>query len=195
MDESIYSDLGFYIKLDVGPDLGKMGFCQNYFDVKDPDPRNIVDPLKHLGKFAWTTSAAKHGSERVLKELARAKCFSLLHLAPGNPVLDSMSRWILRATKGSQVRFSNDWWEREKMRDFNGQVETRVVTWESRVIVRDLFGLSISDQIHLEKWFDSQNEIRVIDDPVAMRVCRERNPDWALNWNLSVENVPAGWRW
>jgi hypothetical protein len=191
-----YAKLGFIIKLDVHPDVGVAGFCQNYFDSDDEHPRNIVDPLKFLGKLGWTTSAAKHGGRRVLLELARAKAFSLLFQCPGNPVLDAMAHWLLRSTEGSNARFSEDWWDKQKMLGFDGTVEQRPVTYKSRLIVEKLFGLEISSQIIMEDYFNSlPSKLVPIDHPLIVAACASRTPDWVTNWAMSTETCPAGAAW
>jgi hypothetical protein len=197
--ESFYARLGFIIKLEQSEDLGKAGFCQTYFDSNDEFPQNVVNPLKFLGKAGWTTSSAKHGGKGVLRQLAVAKAFSLLFMAPNGPVISSLARWVLRCNPGVPVRESEDWWEREMFRSSSVQTCLAISkippTDGQRRLVEDLWGLSIADQIEIENYFDSRTTMGPIDHPTVYECCQKANPAWSQNWDTHVVHVPAGYRW
>lgn len=190
-----FEDLGFSIKLDVHDDLGMAGFCQNYFDVEDANPTNLVDPLKYLAKVGWTTSEAKHGGPRVMRSLLRAKAYSLLFASAGSPVVDSLGAWLMRITEGAEVRFEDGWWEREKRLGFTGKLVKRPITFRSRLLVEQKFGVSVEEQFSMERYFDSLQSIHPIEDPLIIHKCTEAFPDWVTNWHLRTEKRCVGESW
>jgi len=193
--EDYFSTLGFTMKMKISEDVGEAGFCQNYFDVNDAEPTNIVDPLKHLARLGWTHSAAMHGGPRVRKQLAKAKAFSLLYSCPSNPVLASMAKWVLRSTDDVDARWGEGWWDCQLRASFRELRDVRV-TEQSRVLVSKLFGLPVSAQIEIEEFFDRLPPVlKPIDHPTIFRYCAARNPHWVLNWHLSKVTKMAGDPW
>jgi len=200
MDVGDFEALSFDIKLTKESNLGKVGFCCLFFS--DDKPENLVDPVKVVARSGWTNSVALHGGPRIMASLSRAKAFSLLCEAPTNPITSKMALWILRATEGVKTAPAlldrAPWWaqrielsnvekciEKARAGPSNGQ----------RVFVAEKWGIPISDQIEVEKWFDQQNELVPMDHPALIRLCKSQLPWWAWSWDTlsSVSRVGDPW--
>lgn len=191
-----FASLGFTIKAEISDRIGDAGFCQIYFS-EDSD-ENIVNPTKILLRGGWTMSSALHGGDKILRELSRAKAFSILCESPRNPITRCMANWILRSTEGSGVKFdeSEKWWAEQC---FSKEIYERIVRSEEgptigmRRFVETKWGISIVDQLHVEEYFNSKNGLSPIRDPVIKRICSTSWSEWSWNHNVIVTRKNEPW--
>lgn len=195
-DKEWFGKLGFFLKLEVSANLGEAGFCQTYF--LDDEPEVMIDPLKTLGKFGWTLSTAKHGGPKVMKELLRAKAYSLLCSAPCCPVLGVLALRVLELTRGSKSRFSNDWFEWCSRQTWNIQAcmarARRGPSLAQRMMVADKWGMSLAVQFEVEDWITSHG-IEAINVTSLKQAFEARFPAWIENFSLHAYTQHCGSEW
>lgn len=184
---ALFSKLGATIKI-VEAEANKASFCGNVFDMTERV--NVVDPVDKVVRFGWSCSPLALGTGRNHAMLLRAKALSLQYEYPGCPVLASLARWVLRCTPVvSDEKYLNDAslddWERRRYRearDFEG-VRDVPVSERARVLVEELYGLSRSEQLWFEQWFDNASEIC----PIPLKFCDAHVTNtWRQFWSHDV---------
>jgi hypothetical protein len=183
-----FARLGLTIKLEHFSNLEEASFCGIVFD--SVDCINITDPRKVLAGFGWTTHQYANARSSKLRALLRAKALSTAYQYPGCPILASMARWVMRCTRGVDVRHIVDncrnTYEREKLQEaIRHPIAFRSTPINTRLLVEKLYSVSVEHQIEIEKYFDGLNEITPINhDLVLMNM----KPVWSHYWeNYVVE--------
>lgn len=192
-----FADLGFTIKLETSKNLNELGFCQRYFTS---DLLNVINPVKALVHSGWTRSPLMHGGTAILRQLSKAKAFSLICEAPRNPITSAMARWIIRCTQNERLRYSQAdpqaYLFNQTLLDSKGAVNWSYLdecletsrlgpSMEQRTLVEKLWNVSINDQICIENYFDSLNEICVIDNETITRVVENPVTAWSFEFCTS----------
>jgi len=176
-----FEKMGFSIKIEVSDDIGEIGFCQRYFTK---EKHSVINPTKVLITSGWTRSALKFAGQRILRQLSRAKAYSLLCEAPRNPVTSAMARWIIRSTSDVNPRFSMNDTDYYKYKttfikdnyvdyDYVGACYTLSLlgpTPAQRELVKRKFGMDIETQIGLEEYFEGLQGIQPIDTPLIQDI-------------------------
>lgn len=158
-----FQSLGFDIKLEKFASIGKAGFCGMYFDENLLS--NVANPVELLVKFGWTDSQSKAGSQKVLNQLLVAKAYSLLYELPCCPIARELALWVLRCLPNTSPI-----WEKTPHTMFsyrqaralsanNKDVYHLCVPLGNRLLVEELFGLSVSEQHAIESWIASQKTL------------------------------------
>jgi len=166
----LYHNLGVDLKLDVIDKVSSASFCGNVFDPTDL--LVVSNPIEIIVGFGWTTRRYVRSSHKRHMELLRSKSLSLLYQYRGNPILSSLAQYGLRVTKGYRARAGvmNEY-EREQ---FSVMVEDMKrnglpiipVPHNTRVLVFELYGITIEDQLLIEQYLDSLNNLQCINSPV-----------------------------
>lgn len=157
-----FSKLGLIIKLQVHHSLAAASFCGIVFEPGDNI--NVRDPLPVIVGFGW--GDAKYALSRTRKKQAilRCKALSYAHQYPGCPIVQSLAWAALRMTrnvKGETLRYVQrakiDGWYRETLLRAIAD-EKNIVRIEplprTRLLVQELYGISVSDQKEIEKFYD-----------------------------------------
>jgi len=163
-----YAALGFNVKLSMESEINMASFCGQVYGRQSREI--VVDPVYECLNIGWTTADQRHGKPLVLRRLLRAKAISLAYYCPRCPIVQSLTRAILRLTRGVDALFptmngNRDWWMHRligDVRTVTAGVERRLSTppdAELRQMVSDLYGFSSDDQITLERYFDSWTEL------------------------------------
>lgn len=165
IDESIFEKLGFRIKLEYHSSLATARFCSMVFS--DDSKRVMCDPVKKLLNTGWTFSESRF-SAKSRKQLLRAKALSLLCECPGVPICSSFGKYLYRCTGGcprySGLSGGKDWHE-EQLDITDDRIQQSLVTEVSntdRDLVERVYGVPVSRQLVIEKYFDSLSEIKPI---------------------------------
>lgn len=177
--EADFERLGLIIKLEVHDTIGTTSFCGMLFHEDACDV--IADPKKVLAEFGWF--AMRYGGARpaLKKMLLRAKSNSLKAQYPNCPIVRSLAEYGLRMTRShsltsNQVLNSFDSYKREEFLSL-----TKVVVGEvaihigSRILVEQLFNVTISEQLALESYFETLDS-------------------WTWNLPIANEVFPDAWR-
>lgn len=219
-----FARLGASIKLAKAPSLEAASFCGLIFDPTDLV--NIANPLKVVTQFGWGCARYAGSSGKKTAALLRCKALSLAHQYPGCPVIQSLAQYGLRATsdvkmckvlRAAGARGGLDEWKRlraiEAIR--SGVPKPAVVPMRTRCLMEDVFGLSVTQQLRIEKYLDGLTQLQPLsidldlfpvewtrnwDTYVRKADVFDRRPDLAvaengLNvWNLLQRVTPGTWR-
>jgi hypothetical protein len=181
-----YKQMGFNIKIETGNVLGDMGFCHLYYDKDVLD--NVVDPAETLCKFGWSHSLCRSGGLKTRQALLRAKADSLAACVPGAPIVSALARYAQRVTPPGERKYIDgkqpNKWYRETA---NTTAKTKPVAWQSRVLCQKLFGVSVGDQIEIEKYIDSLSVMGELRHPLISGLMK---PVWRDYWNRYVVDLP-----
>lgn len=151
--EGDYSILGFKIKIIVVDSLNLASFCGNIFAPGDDIV--VTDPIKMLSKLGWCSRKYMAAGVPVQRALLRAKALSIVHQYNGCPLLSVAGRRLVELTNG--VRFRKDFVKNVvgsyKFTEYAVDTELppeKVPSLDTRYIVEDLYGITISQQIEIE---------------------------------------------
>lgn len=155
-DELLAQRLGLRLKWEHAPDYSKAGFCGI---VCQRGKHGVLkDPISVIRKFF--TLEAKTDQMRPTKQsgLMRAKALSYKYTFGNCPVIGHMCDWVLRITKGVtiDIKAVRDVYERDRILEAleaKAWREATVIDIESRELVESRFGMTIEQQVQLEKVF------------------------------------------
>lgn len=151
-----YARLGLIAKLEYSRSYNTMSFCGMIFT---DDGRIITDPVKVLLKMSWLDSKYIGAKDKKVHALLRGKALSYLHQYRGCPIVQSLCQWILRITRGVRPRFLVEWKTREYIPDEPQFIE---VSQQSRILMQEVFGISVLEQQTIEADFDAYQQFRPI---------------------------------
>jgi hypothetical protein len=169
-----FADIGLNIKLIVVDDLAKASFCGLVFDTTDLI--NIADPMKILAQTGFSTQQYVFSKSKVLRGLLKAKAFSLAYQYPGCPIISSFSRYLLRVLVDDYCYFkkgNSDYTDLLQKEAFtfwmaHSDVLSIETGMNTRMLMEQVFGISIPHQLHMESYFDNLDLIVVLDDEIIL---------------------------
>lgn len=172
--EKDFLRLGLTIKMIVHDDLAKASFCGLVFD--QTDLINIADPMKIIAQTGFSTLQYCFSKNKILKGLLKAKAFSLAYQYPGCPIIASFSRYLLRVLADDYVYFrkgNSDYTDLLQKEAFtfwkqHADVLNVEVGMNTRILMENVFGIPVADQISMEEYFDSLNEVVVLNHAVLL---------------------------
>ena len=156
---AIVKEMGLKLKLNEYPDFTRAGFCSITCTSND---RNVRDPIKTLRSFFALPMQYAGMRESKQLGLLRARALSYLYLFPTAPVVAPLCHAVLRDTRGHQV--VNDVAVQRYLlpgldvSDPSFQKQMRVkqnISIVERELVAEVFHVSVTDQLLIEKSFDS----------------------------------------
>jgi hypothetical protein len=182
IDETLFEECGFNVKLEHRENVAESKFCGIVSD--EIRLQNVADPIKHLVNLGWVGSKYVGAKTAKKKMLMRSKAFSILAQYPNCPVLLPMALYVLRLTHHLHkatidlVRKNQKGYQKLDLLKFMVEHANKydyVVAAENRIIVQTHFGLEIIDQIKIEKYF---NECKVWQ-PIPLDLIESHlPPDW-----------------
>lgn len=143
-----FAACGFKMSIAGTPRAGECGFCSTYW-AEDGLP--VLDPIRHLLRVGWSFHCPKFAPDAYRAELFRAKCRSLLDLAPSCPLICAIAYWH---DKEGKCKFAPDYYK------FGDRAGTTMLdpghefvspSVYQRELVSKLFGISVTDQLACEK--------------------------------------------
>jgi len=172
--ENDFKRIGLTIKMVVVDDLTKASFCGLIFD--DTDLINVADPMKIIAQTGFTTHEYTLSKSKVLRGLLKAKAFSLAYQYPGCPIICSFSRYLLRVLADDYVYF------RKGHSDYTDLLQREAFTFwlkhadvlsvepgvRTRILMETQFGISLADQLSIERYFDELNAVVELQDPILL---------------------------
>lgn len=172
-----FEEIGLIIKLEVHHSISHASFCGILFD--EYDRINITDPIKVLLNFGWSSQQYATAKTETLHVLLRAKALSYAYQYPGCPVIWALCEWILRKTHHLQNKvkrviegMKNAPYEREQLlRAFEQSdrlLTTSRPTMRTRLLMYYKFNLSPRDQLMIEEYFVSKNELGPYNLPLRL---------------------------
>lgn len=166
-DIKLFKALGLTIKLLVHKKLATASFCGQVFD--ELELISIADPIKLLLKLGWSDVRYLRSRKTKKQALAKAKAMSLLYQYAGCPIITRACLWVLRCTKKIDVRSAwrnlsdYDRTQAEEAWKHLGEaleIANRPIGLATRNLCEELYGVSLLDQVAIEKQFDEMTELR-----------------------------------
>ncbi len=173
-DEKIFRDFGLIIKMGKVSDLNHASFCGMVFDLEERT--NVTNPIEELVSFGWTSAKYAKSSKKIHMTLIRAKALSLAYQYPACPILTKFAYKMAQLTASYQNSrqfldkkgFTNQY-EREMMIkaheyfDKNGLI--REPGPKTRLLVQQLYDISIEDQKAIESHIEQLDSIQPLNIP------------------------------
>lgn len=157
MNKADYESLGFKIKMEYVHDLNETCFCGNLFDLKDQ--KTVISP-EQIARVFWTCNAQYlTGPDRFRTGLLRSKAMSLNVTGKFTPIAGPLSEKIC-SILGSGLVVSHDKWKFENiLKYFDWNDVKSSVPISSRLLYQSKFGITVEEQIMLERLINNANSI------------------------------------
>lgn len=173
-----YRDLGANIKIELPSSINTASFCGNVFDPTAL--HNVTNPCEASVRFGWTDVKYVNSGREVLMQLLKSKSLSMLHGYPGCPILRSLALYGLRVTKNVKYDLNfnlthaansyeieksmevDDYFKNVDKNDPNS-VYNIVIHDNTRMLVAEMYGITIEQQLHCETYLDSLNDIQALE--------------------------------
>lgn len=182
LKQELFLQLGFTIKLEMHEQINTASFCGNIFD---PEDLNIITDVREvLASFGWTRALYKNSKLKVMKGLLRAKAYSLIYEYPGCPILQTLALKVIELTIGYRAKIDKS---NEYLREMNAQMfeyiksnglPQRTVGIRTRILIEQLYGVSIESQLHIENYISQLTEITELNHPLISDIMA---PVWRVN--------------
>lgn len=210
MNVTLAGKLGFKITEVTPRSQGEAGYCGKFFT--DTEMVMVVDPYESIMKMGWTRSQQKHGGPKLMRQLLKAKCLSMLYQTPGCPILAVLARRIVELIPERAV-FDWDWYERQVFstqvveslevrlsNEVTEQYEKLVQgkTPHTRALFELLYAVPLSLQLQCEAYARGLDGLRELDGPfsVLFALCpRKEVAVWRDCWDSYVVTHRAGDTW
>jgi hypothetical protein len=149
-----FIELGFTIKIGKTKNLCEASFCGQVYDLEDMAV--VTDIREQICRLGWTNKKYVRASAPLLKELLRARGFSLLYQYTNCPVLGPLGHKILELTENVVIRQSiideMCQWDREKIvTSMTNPRPLPNIGSNTRHLVEKLYGVDILQQHNMEE--------------------------------------------
>jgi hypothetical protein len=193
----LFPQLGLNIKLEEHTDLCAASFCGIVFDPEDCI--NLTDPRKVLLNIGWTSNRYLRSNLKTKQKLLRVKALSLHHQYPGCPVISSIAQYILRLTRGTDVRHFvrqqmhlNEYQREIMIKCLDTDVhDVKKPTVVSRLLMEKKFGMSVELQLSIENYFAQKTDLSELDIPCADLVFHADSARYWHEFQASAGNPMA----
>jgi len=191
-------------------DYTTSSFCGLIFDPANDT--NISDPIKIILKTPWLGRSYIDCSDLISKQLLKARALSMLWTYPGAPIIQSYAKYLLRQTYFYTANFrdfdrrvfadnDSNMIELVNLKDmkekfnidrvsFNLQLHKtpyRDILMSTRYLMAKVFGISPDEQIYLEKFFDSKDDLLPYFDGVLYRFVKPDQIDFYERFTFDDE--------
>lgn len=195
-DVASFTSLGFDIKLEVHQDLSRASFCGIIFDPTDGV--NITDPVEVLLNFGWSKQDYCGARRSRCLELLRSKSLSFAHQYAGCPIIQELAFYGLRMTKHIDMRRfiekerGLNMWDREQLEiALSDKIQRSVVPENTRHLMEDVFGISIDDQIKIERYLAEKKDLSSLNHPSIDNYMPEFARDYFVKYvRSSLADLP-----
>lgn len=187
-----YAKLGWICKMENVQEFSKASFCGI---VSDPeDLVNVCDIRAYIADFGWTRHQYMNARPTVLKALIRAKGYSAIYQYPSCPVIEALGRYALRVTNKDYIhtkmvkmikenKIADSRFKSVKYLDMLEKISFKLPRRSeppenTRKLVSDLYGVTEDQQVQIEDYLDSLEEIQELDINIDVPA------DWIHNWEV-----------
>jgi len=143
MTAAMFEKLGFTVKIKEHSDPCHAHFCGM---TMTDDGTIIKDPRRVFQTFGWTHSFIGAGNG-IMDGLLRSKALSLAYELPQCPVIGQLARTALELTTGCDIREEQGLFRK---RPDSFDIKPFSPTEDARVLVADIFGISVPVQLTAE---------------------------------------------
>lgn len=202
-----FIDCGLTCKLERHETINTASFCGLLYHPLTLDV--ITDPIKVILKTPYLPRKWSGSSKVVRLQILKCKALSILWQYPGCPILTSYAKWILRETCHLKIRktvlefYKKQVFYQTAGLDYNiflkinsyqsvlTETPCKEVSLHNRLLLEEKYAISIDEQIEIEKFYDSQGELRPYHHDLILNHC---NSDQIHNFHSHVFEVPMGMR-
>lgn len=189
-----YKDLGWICKLESVTEISHASFCGI---VAHPvDKINVCDIRQYVVDFGWTKQAYLNAKQTTILALIRAKGYSAVYQYPACPIIDALGHYALRMTNNDEIKrkfekmcknmkFASNRYKAEQFRQLMDRFqmkipERRLTPPDTRILVQQLYNITVAQQIKIEKYLDEKQDISPLnfDMPVP--------EEWIKTWNADI---------
>jgi hypothetical protein len=177
-----FENLGLSCKLERHSNIETASFCGIIFD--SIERKTITDPRKVLSLFGWGDGKYARCKESKKRRLLRCKALSLAYQYPGCPIIWALAEYGMRMTGSYNIGsiLTKDsalgWWKRTQLQeavDHQHEIVLQEPGPNSRLLVEELYGVTIETQLHIEKILLCKTDFGPIVDGVFLSVLHK---DW-----------------
>lgn len=171
-NEKAFADFGLNIKMVSEKEISHASFCGMVFDPIDKT--NVTNPIDELVSFGWTSRQYAQSRRGIHLSLLRSKALSLAYQYRACPVLSALAYKVCQLTAMCNVKqfltkqathYLNSY-ELEIARAafdyFNKNDLLKQPGMNTRLLVEFLYGLTVQDQLTIEKYINSWTELQPI---------------------------------
>jgi len=186
---SDFLQLNLRVKTEKHDSFQTASFCGLVF-TDDHDV--VINPVRKMVRFGWSDSIKMHGGVKVTKGLLRAKAFSLLAEAPGNPITHVLALKALELTTGYKPIYEDNYKTRmlgdlRPEGTFMQKCIAKRPTRQMRELVSLKFNVSLCDQLHIEAYIRGLTNLEPLVDPVMLSVVQASMPDCIQNMDYVIQ--------
>jgi len=192
-----FIDFGLNIKMGRVSDLNHASFCGMVFDLDERT--NITNIIEEVVSFGWTTARYARSKKGIHMSLLRAKALSLAYQYPACPILSALALKICDLTNRCNI---DQFITKQRTFAFN-QYELAILDEaliyfkknglvdepgpKTRLLAEQLYGISVQDQIAIEKYIKGMTTLAPINCPVFDKYL---SPDWVYFSQFFTLEVP-----
>lgn len=154
-----FAKLGLKVKLEEHDQINTASFCGLLFDPVERT--NITNPISAIINVPYLEPRLA-GAKRTKRLAAlKSKALSAKYQYNGCPIIDAYASYILKFTRHIDIRSyrSDDWWTNEIMALATEDTKKWKMPTEpgerTRMLVEEVYGISVTDQRILEEYFRS----------------------------------------
>jgi hypothetical protein len=155
-----YANYGWIVKVETHTDIAKMSFCGLIFDSSDKVV--VCNPMSAIAKFGWTGRKYIGASHKTLMGLLRSKALSMCCEFGQVPILGAFARRVLYLTRTINIRksivSSMEQYKRVQFLEYLKEKPWLIPYTpprRTRILVEEMYGITETTQIALEKQFES----------------------------------------
>jgi hypothetical protein len=204
-NERDFANFGLNIKMITEKELSHASFCGMVFDMHDRT--NVTNPIDELVSFGWTTRRYAQSRRGVHMCLLRSKALSLAYQYRACPVLSTLAYKICELTASYDVKSFVKKQANHYLNSYELEITNQAFDYFSknsllqapgintRNLVETLYGLTVQDQIEIEKYISGWRDLQPIRSPILDKYIQ---PDWhhyfqtytiPLSVNLPIDSL------
>jgi len=175
----ILSQLGLIIKIKPFNSLNHVSFCGLVFD--DESYIVLTDPYDFIVRFGWLSRKYLNARDNTIKSLLRAKAYSGFYQFKQCPIIYVLCYQVLKLTSGYQLKIERDWKVHTIEEAVRNKIDVRTledIPDSARVLMDEVYGISIPVQKRFEAYFLQMRDLKPIDDAYIINVIADDRPLW-----------------
>jgi len=166
-----FARIGFDIKCETFDELSEASFCGLIYSPEDLI--NISNPHEVLCSFGWLSGRYAKSKDVKLLALLRCCALSLIYQYPGAPIFTTLGCKVLELTRSIDIRGVADMrhvnaYDRDLLLECSKderkirEMANLVPPIATRLLMEEKFGVSVEEQIRIEKMIFLKNDLSPI---------------------------------
>lgn len=188
IDGQFWSSFGFSIKLIYHHYPSYASFCGQVFNFETLTI--IPDPIKILLNLTWMNMKYCNRKPIVHAGLLRARALSILYQYSGCPIVQELAVYALRVSEHAPI------YEDDTLDSFHKQVfhearcsilPVRIISPVDRALMFQLYGISPTEQIEVEKYLKSLTRLQPLSIPILKKYCNADQVHYYYNYVVDLD--------